>query len=129
MKVTYKAQTIQSIDRISVNLIENIGPFCNETLVSYTVVSLLAFGFLPLYFVIPIWLSGIILAFILGTRKIKKSEGKGYLTLNCLVSQLKDGDIFSFEGKTYMIISHDKPMKEYLALQFEANKNINVSYI
>lgn len=129
MKITYKANYYGSSELLSIYLIENIGPFCNETLVTYTIMSLLSLGFFPFYYSIMVWLSGAILAFVLGTQRIKKSEGRGFIALNCLVGQLKDGDILSFESKTYMIISHDKAKKEYLALEFEGNKNIKISYI
>lgn len=132
MKITYKANLLASIQHsrfLSVYLIENIGPFCNETLITYVCVSLLSFGFLPFVYSLLILCTGILLAWYQGANKIKRLGADSFLTLDSLVSEIKEGKIIYFKNKAYMIISHDKKVKQYIALDLEEQNNIEISYI
>lgn len=132
MKITYRANLLASLSdrypkQLSVYLIENIGPFCNETLVTYIVVSLLSFSFLSWPYSFLILCCGMLLAWYQGLNKVKRF-GSDLLTLDSLVSEIKDGKIIYYKNKPYMIISHDKTKRNYVALNLEEQNNIEIGY-
>jgi hypothetical protein len=128
MKITYRANLLDRYPKqLSVYLIENIGPFCNETLVTYILVFFLSLSFLPFAYSTLVLCCGILLAWYQGANKVKRF-GSDLLTLDSLVSEIKEGKIIYYKNKPYMIISHDKTKRNYVALNLEEQNNIEIGY-